>query len=147
MKRPSLPWVGARVVVQAQLVRHIDGRNRLWEREDFPEPRRGLVVGYSHRCDGVYSPAAGGRDLYGESDYEPAFLGVTRKHLVVLVRFWAWGPETPVLPADVLPAPDDGWVLPSTRGTQSWTSTTRHNLREWMQAWPRDARGRWTRAS
>lgn len=146
MKR-DLPAVGTAVVVAATLYRENDGTHRRWLRDDYAV-RRGVVTGYSHRCDGVYHGSTGGGwDGWSDDppEPEPAYLAITRKHLVILVRFTAWGPEVPCLLADVMPAPKDGWVLPSTRGTGSWSESARAALRRESAVFPRDARGRWAK--
>ena len=56
--------------------------------------RIGVITGATYRCDGIYSPASRG-GYYGE-EYEPAYLSVTKKHKVWLVRFGLTTREVPV---------------------------------------------------
>lgn len=149
MEIKGLPIVGSTVSVSGAIFRQRDGSARQWVREEYSEPRRAVVTGYTHRCDGIYHSASGGGYSYdGEPlDYDGAYLAVTKKHLVVLVRFSAWGPEFNVLRSDIQLAPLDGWSLPSKRGAEAWATPegerAKELLRAEMAAWPRDEKGRW----
>lgn len=108
--------VGSKVIIKSLIHKEYDGNNRKWVSDEEVRNKllRGIVTGYSYRCDGIYN-SGGSSGMYGE-DYDPPYLAVTKKHVVILVRLWAWGPEFPTFPQNVSLMWNDGWSLPMRRG-------------------------------
>lgn len=125
-----------------------DDGYRCWVSEKCVEPLLGVIVGLTTKQDGWYAPASGGRDYYGESDYEPASWTCARVHSLWLVRTHLRGAEVMAFDAAVHPyRMPDGWRLPwhtgQGWGTDELAERAKAHLRAEMTAWPRDARGRW----
>lgn len=131
--------MGKIVTVTHQLVRKSNGYSRWWESESLEEPRPGWVTGFRTLQNGTVSVER----EYGYREYEQRYWNCHNTTPAILVTFW------PTL--NPIHVPLDGVVIGG--NPQPYPTLPDFDvkpfgelMREEMEYWPRDNKGRWLAA-
>lgn len=127
--------IGNWVSTSQAMRRHVHANDVSWQPYQFKNTVMGQVVGYARREDGTRKV-----DAYAEQRY----LSVSQQHAFVLVRLGLFNKPIFVEEDSLhLLSPQEVKDLPTLYITKHWDEWGRNAMRETMEDWPRDSKGRW----